>query len=142
MPKKWTHAEACQIAGELYGRILGRNADKDGFDFVVDRLVTGMSSPRDLVRQMVMSDEFREKFVMNQTANELARQVLLKFSGDRNLTPEGVKSLAIAFLERDWRVVIRDVVNGNGYMRAYSDNQVPDWMEEKTSPMRKVYRRA
>jgi len=141
MPKIWTHADACQVAGELYGRILGRDADKDGFEFAVDRLMTGTFTPRDLVRHMCMSEEFREKFLMNQTMNEFARLVLIRLNGDRGASPPSIKALAVAFLEKDWRVVLRSVIDGNGYTRCYSDDGVPQWVPDRSSDARQTRRR-
>src|ERR1700727_52610 len=101
MGKVWTYQEASARAGEMYGNLLARNSDPAGFQHVVGVLVTGESSIRDVVRECCRSEEFREKHVMNQSPNELARRILIQL-GKQRPAPERVKQMAVDLLERDW----------------------------------------
>jgi hypothetical protein len=127
MPKAWPYDEACIVAGELYGNLLARNSDEAGYKFNVNQLVRGHESVRTIVLRFCTSEEFREKYVMNQTPNELARRFLLRFAMNKRPSPEEIKALAIALLERDWRRVIEDIIMGDGYADAYGDDRVPLW---------------
>lgn len=42
-------------------------------------------------------------------------------------SPEEIKLVAIALLERDWRRVIEEIIMGDGYAEAYGEDRVPLW---------------
>ncbi len=107
--------------------MLARNSDEDGYDYNVSQLLHGYETVRDIVIRFCASEEFREKFVMNQSPNELARRLLLRFAMIKRPSPEQIKALAIALLERDWRDVVEEVIMSDGYSEAYGDDRVPLW---------------
>jgi hypothetical protein len=127
MAKVWDYDEACIICGRLYGDLLARDADEAGFKYAVDRLSSGIASVRDLVEEICVSDEFREKFLMNQTPNEFARRLLLKLSREPRADPKRVKAMAVALLEDDWRKIVTGVIRGPRYTAAFGDDDVPLW---------------
>ncbi len=127
MPKAWPYEQACIVAGELYGNLLARNSDEAGYKFNVNQLVRGYETVRGIVVRFCASEEFREKYVMNQTPNELARRLLLRFAMNKRPSPEEIKLVAIALLERDWRRVIEEIIMGDGYAEAYGEDRVPLW---------------
>ena len=118
---------ACKIAGQLYGNLLQRESDRDGFEHAVNCITTGTATVRTLVRAICVSDEFREKHVMNQTSNELARRLMINMLGDRRPDARRVKLLALQLLERDWRQVVAEVIDNELYTTAYGDDLVPIW---------------
>jgi hypothetical protein len=126
MSKNWPHAEACVKAGELYGNLLARDSDPSGFRYAMEMLTTGQASVREIVRQICRSDEFREKHMMNQTPNELARRILTRL-GSQRPAPEQIKQLALDILERDWREAISDYIDSRSYIDAFGDDRVPLW---------------
>jgi hypothetical protein len=123
----WAYDEACRVAGELYGNIFGRDSDEIGYKFTINQLTSGYESLQEIVRRFCTSDEFREKYVMNQTPNELARRLLLRFSRRKRATPETIKALAVDLLERDWRVVIEQMINDDDYLEIYGTDRIPIW---------------
>jgi hypothetical protein len=127
MPKVWSFIEASHLAGELYGNILARNSDQPGFNYTVDQLNSGRESVRDIVRRFCTSEEFREKFVMNQTPNELAQKFLSQLCRKKRLSPQDIKSTAVALIERDWRDVVGEIVDGAAYSESYGEDRVPLW---------------
>jgi len=127
MAKTWPYDEACIIAGELYGSLFARNSDEGGYSYNLNQLLQGNESVRDIVVRFCSSEEFREKFVMNQSPNELARRLLLRFAMIKRPSPEQIKDLAIALMERDWREVVTEVIMSDGYGEAYGDDVVPLW---------------
>jgi hypothetical protein len=127
MPKIWSYDEACAVTGELYGNIFARDSDEAGYRYNLDQLLKGVESVRDIVIRFCASDEFREKYVMNQTPNELARRLALRFGMNKRPSPEEIKALAVALMERDWRTVVEDVIRSDGYSAVYGDDRVPVW---------------
>lgn len=123
--KKYPFNTACKFAGDIYGSILQRDSDKAGFDWCVDSLTNGTVSVRDIVKELCTSDEFREKYLMNDSPNEMARKFRQRFLGEAKPKPEDIKSTAISFLEHDWRKAMRDLLDSPGYTAKYGDDKVP-----------------
>jgi hypothetical protein len=127
MPKSWPFETACTKAGELYGSLLARDSDRAGFQHVTEILVSGEASVRDIVRKFCISEEFREKHVMNQTPNEMARRIMMRFGKERP-APEDVKRLAVDLLERNWCDVIAAYIDSAAYTKAFGDDNIPVWI--------------
>jgi hypothetical protein len=121
------YESACKTAGQLYGNLLQRESDSDGFEHAVACITDGSATVRALVRAICVSDEFREKHVMNQTSNELARRLMINMLGDRRPDARRVKLLSLQLLERDWRQVVAEVIDSELYTTAYGDDLVPAW---------------
>lgn len=123
--KQYSFTQASEKAGLLYGNLLGRSADKEGYDQIVEVLQAGNSSVRDIVKSMLTSEEFRESFLMNNTPNELAkilRTVLLK---EFRPKPDAIKETAVQLLQNDWRVVVADLVESEAYGKVYGNEKIP-----------------
>jgi phycocyanin-associated rod linker protein len=125
MAKKMAFNQACKVAGQLYGSILQRNADEEGFNWSVDNLTNGNLSVREMVKELCKSEEFREKFMMNETPNELAKKLRKRLLGESNPQPDDVKETAVSFLENDWRYVIDDLVESHQYGAKFGEDGVP-----------------
>jgi len=118
---------ACKTAGQLYGNLLQRESDRDGYDHAVACITDATTTVRALVRAICVSEEFREKHVMNQTSNELARRLMINMFGDRRPDARRVKLLSLQLLERDWREVVAEVIDNELYTTAFGDDLVPFW---------------
>lgn len=92
------YSEAEQVAGEIYGKILLRNADPEGFAYAVDRLINGMN-PLDLAGEFMRSEEFAEKFLLNTSPNEIARKMLIVMLG-KVPSPNEIKQNSILIVNR------------------------------------------
>lgn len=124
--KAWKYDDACRIAGQLYGNLLARASDEAGFQHAVEHLTEGRPLRR-LVYEFAVSDEFREKFVMNQTANELAKRLIVRFWKNARPDPRAIKELAVDILEGDWREAISRVIEDERYTKAHGEDRVPLW---------------
>ncbi len=62
MPKRYPHKDAARLAGEVFGKILDRQADQDGYAYVLDCLESGKKSVQQIVLEFIASDEFIDKF--------------------------------------------------------------------------------
>jgi hypothetical protein len=118
---------ACKNAGLLYGNLLQRDSDNAGFTYAVELMADQDCKVRSLVREICLSEEFREKHVMNQTSNELARRLMINLLGDRRPDARRVKLLAVQLLERDWRAVVGELIDSDLYGTAFGDDTVPVW---------------
>ena len=125
MAKKLSYNLAYKVAGQLYGSILQRDSDPEGFDWCVNNLSNGALSAREVVRELSKSEEFREKFLMNDTPNEIARKLRKKFLGEINPAPKDIKETAVMLLEYDWRDAIDQLIDSDGYNEKYGDDGVP-----------------
>ncbi|GJE02277.1 DUF4214 domain-containing protein [Methylobacterium isbiliense] len=92
------HSKAQLVAGELYGKILLRNADPDGFAYVIDRLTNGMS-PLDIANEFMRSEEFADKFLLNTSPNEIARKLLIAMFG-KIPSPAEIKQNSLLIVNR------------------------------------------
>lgn len=127
MPSSLSYDDAVRIAGELYGNLLGRNSDKGGFTYTLERLLSGEKSPRDLVKEFSCSEEFRELHLMNQTPNEFARRASLRFLGLKRPEPDKIKEIATRLLLDNWRRVVSDLVDSDEYASIHGNLGVPLW---------------
>lgn len=125
MAKKLTFNQATRIAGQLYGSILQRNSDQEGFEWCVDNLTNGTLTVREIIKELCKSEEYREKFLMNDTPNEIARKFRKKFFGEANPAPEDVKDTAVLILEMDWRDAIDQLLDSPEYDAKYGDDGIP-----------------
>jgi hypothetical protein len=85
------HQEAVQITGVLYGNILHRDADQLGFDHYYTLLTSGRTNLKAVILEFFRSEEFAEKFVVNETPNQLAANLASCF-----FRPDAVGSRDIA----------------------------------------------
>jgi hypothetical protein len=67
---------AQKLSGLLYGNILHRNADIDGYEFYTKNLLDDSIPLKDIVFEFYTCEEFCQKFVVNQTPNQLSRNLL------------------------------------------------------------------
>jgi hypothetical protein len=125
MAKKLTYNMACKVAGQLYGSILQRNSDPEGFGWCVENLAAGTLSVRDIVRELCKSEEFREKFLMNDSPNEIARKLRKKLLGELNPSAEDIKETAVLLLEYDWRDAIDHLIDSYEYEQKHGNDVVP-----------------
>jgi hypothetical protein len=122
---EYSFNQAANLAGVLYGNLLGRVADKEGYDSLVDELSNGHSSVRDIVLRMLTSDEFAEKFVLNNTPNELAKRLRMALLKELRPKPNDIKENAIELLEMDWRDVVASLIDSQAYEKAFGEDGVP-----------------
>jgi hypothetical protein len=86
MPTQHPHAAAQTLAGEVFGKILHREADAGGYAYVLDCLESGQKSLQEIVVEFMTSDEFIERFassLLPAQSVDLVHRLLLGRSLDR-----------------------------------------------------------
>jgi hypothetical protein len=89
--KSMGHQDAVQITGMLYGNILHRDADQAGFDHYYALFTSGRANLKTVILEFFRSEEFSEKFVVNETPNQLAANLAHSF-----FRPDAVGSRDVA----------------------------------------------
>ena len=64
------HDEAVVLAGQVYGKILNREADKPGYEYVLFCFESGKKSVREIVLEFISSAEFIERFFLGKSPEE------------------------------------------------------------------------
>lgn len=124
MPRKHSHPAAMKLAGDLYGKILNRNADKGGFEYVLDSLQHGKKSVRQHALEMVHSDEFANKFVRGREHRSvvlLLNKVLLGRRLDDRLTDVETQY----YRNTGLKAYAEDLIQSPDYWGAYGEDNVP-----------------
>ena len=70
---------ASRIAGLLYGNVLHRNADPEGYNHYYNVILNNEQALSELIYNFYTCDEFVSSFVVSETPNELARNLLSTF---------------------------------------------------------------
>jgi hypothetical protein len=120
---------AQKLAGLLYGNILHRNADPDGFDFYMRGLSDNSLFLKDVITEFYTSEEFCQKFVVNQTPNELARNLLASFFNVSDIALTDVRSVVDRLIRQGLPAVIADLVNDPRFFDRHGNLGVPRYAE-------------
>lgn len=120
---------AVRIAGMLYGNILHRNADDDGFNYYFNELLTDAMTTKEAIKDFFCSGEFVETFVLNQTPNELARNLLSSLYNPSASTDQEVKSLALELVRSDFPTVMASLIDDVRFFDRNGLAGVPRYVE-------------
>jgi hypothetical protein len=93
------HQDAVWLAGLLYGNILHRDADREGFEHYYDLLLSDRVELKLLVLEFFRSEEFREKFVVNETPNRLAANLAASFFRPGTATLQDIAAIRARLIE-------------------------------------------
>jgi len=88
MPTQHPHSAAQTLAGEVFGKILDREADAGGYAYVLDCLESGQKSLQQIVIEFMTSDEFIERFtasILPARSVDLVHRLLLGRSLDADM---------------------------------------------------------
>lgn len=127
MAKSFPHDDAAHLAGELYGMILNREADKDGFDYVLDCLESGKKLIRDIVLEFISSDEFITRFVIGSRPPDtiaLVHRILLGREPDDELGPA---KACCAFVRLGLERYAKGILASEEYEAAVGTDRVPPY---------------
>jgi hypothetical protein len=125
-------ALASRLSGLLYGNILHRDSDDDGFDYHFGLLKNNEIGLNDLIVKFFTSDEFIEKFVVNQTPNELVTNLLRSFFGPLGFKDADHSALRKTLVHAGLDEIIRKLVQDNRFAKAHSANGVPRYVEQSS----------
>jgi len=120
---------ASRLSGLLYGNILHRNSDDVGFKFCFETLQEDRAPLTSLVIKFFVSDEFVEKFVVNQTPNELIRNLLDSFFGAGVVKPTDVSMWRAKLVHEGLDAVIKGLINDSRFADKHGPTGVPRYTE-------------
>lgn len=126
---------AYRLAGTLYGNILHRNADDSGFNYYLKELQSERIQLKTAINQFYTSDEFCEKFVVNQTPNELTKYLLLSFFKPSVLDPQEVKQIARQLIMQGLPSVIESLLEDPKFYDCHGKFGIPQYSENATLSM-------
>jgi hypothetical protein len=129
------HATAAHLSGILYGNILHRDADQEGYEFYVRSLQTGTLGVEDAVRRMFLSEEFYQKFVVNQTPNELARNLLVSFFGPHLVRPADITVVLSKLVNDGLPAVLDDLLDDPRMQDFHGQHPIPRYSEGATGKL-------
>jgi hypothetical protein len=113
----------------LYGNLLHRNADKEGYNFYLTELQTKDGISPDVIYEFFTSEEFLEKFIVNQTPNELARNLLHSFFEISTLTRLDVKLTVRNLIQIGFPAVVRNLLSDKRFVERHGTLGVPKYAE-------------
>jgi len=125
-------ALASKLSGLLYGNILHRNSDDTGFDYHYRMLKDDKFTLNDLIIKFFTSDEFTEKFVVNQTPNELVTNLLRSFFGPAGFKDQDHANLRRTLVHEGLDEVIRQLVHDKRFAKTHSANGIPRYVERSS----------
>lgn len=123
--------EANTITGLLYGNLLHRDADKEGFSYYYNALTSSKISLKKAITEFLCSEEFMEKFVVNQTPNELAKHLLNSLFGSRSVKAGEQKKVATELIRRGLPSVIDTLTSDVRFEDQHGEFGVPKYAERR-----------
>jgi len=122
---------ASRLSGLLYGNILHRNSDDEGYRFHFETLQKDRAALVTLVVKFFVSEEFVEKFVVNQTPNELVRNLLNSFFGPDVVTPLDVSTWRDRLVHKGFDAVVTGLINEPRFIDKHGPTGVPRYTERR-----------
>jgi hypothetical protein len=126
MAKRYPHKDAARLAGEVFGKILNRQADKSGYEYVVDCLESGKKSVHQIVLEFIASDEFIDKFAASSNAADTASLVNKLLLGRVLNSAAEVQTAKRQFIRLGLRQYAEQIANSPEYMRSVGTDSVPN----------------
>jgi hypothetical protein len=122
--KRHPQENASRLAGELYAKILNREADREGYDYVFRCLNEGRKSVREHALDTVDSEEFSRRFLHRndpQQAARLLNKILLgRALNDRSLALETARCMIMGR-----RAYAEQLTETSNYRGSCGEDQVP-----------------
>ena len=125
MAKRYPHKDATRLAGEVFGKILDRQADKSGYDYVLDCLESGKKSVQQIVLEFIASDEFIDKFAGSSNAAHTANLVNRLLLGRPLADDTEIQAAKRQFIRLGLRQYAEQIASSPEYMRTTGTDAVP-----------------
>lgn len=114
--------QACEVAGRIFGNILCRDADKAGFDYAVHQLTNG-TPPIKICLEIMESEEFAQKFLINQTPYNISSKITEALCGWKQSSQDAVNG-AVHICRKGYKSFLQSTVDQG--LIALGKNHVPD----------------
>jgi hypothetical protein len=124
------HDIAASLTGTLFGNILHRDADPAGYAYYLTELEAGRMTVCDIVEEFFVSEEFSEKFVVNQSPNELGKYLFLSVWSRGNASFQTQKDIVVSLVKNGLPETVRKLVRDVAYHDRFGDLGVPSYNDE------------
>jgi hypothetical protein len=127
MATQHAHEEAVVLAGLVFGKILNRQADRPGYEYVLYCFESGRKSVRDIVLEFISSEEFIDRFVLDYSpahSVELVHKLLL---GHAPADERSLKQAQRRFVRLGLRKFAERIVASPEYQEETGMDEVPEW---------------
>ncbi len=125
MAKRYPHKDAARLAGEVFGRILDRQADRDGYEYVLDCLESGKKSVQQIVLEFIASDEFIDKFAASGDAAHTVGLVNKLLLGRLPNSETEMRAARRQLIRLGLRQYAEQIANSPEYMHSVGTDSVP-----------------
>lgn len=115
---------AAETVQALYRQVLKRSADASGLENYVSAIADGSKVVKEIVRELIHSDEWAQRFIHGRTVEET---VLAIYDCVLSRAPDlGAWRQLTAWEPRaGWQPVIDEMIDGSEYAERFGDHIVP-----------------
>jgi hypothetical protein len=125
MAKRYPHRDAARLAGEVFGRILDRQADNGGYAYVLDCLESGRKSVQQIVLEFIASDEFIDNFAASAGPEDVASLVNKLLLGRPLNSESEIQQARRQYIRLGLRHYAEQIAFSPEYMRSVGPDGVP-----------------
>ena len=128
MATQHSNDRADRLARDLYARFLNRRPEPEGYRYVSQSLREGRMSVRQHVLEMVVSEEFRTKFVHNKPRENVVQHLHVILLGQRVTDPYKLARQTADFTLTDLATYAERLTHSSDYQRLYGEDRLPGMM--------------
>lgn len=125
MATQHPHAAAQTLAGEVFGKILNREADPGGYAYVLDCLESGQKSLQQIVIEFMTSDEFIERFALSLVPAQTVRLLHRLLLGSSPEDDEELQPSLREFVRLGLKAYVENIAGSADYADLVGPDRVP-----------------
>jgi hypothetical protein len=122
---QFTDDQADRLACDLYGRLLNRHPDPEGYRNVLKSLREGKKSVEQHVLEFVGSEEFQTKFVRNRSREAVVQHLHMVLLGRKVTDQYQLSRQAADFAILDLVPYAKRLMQSADYRRLYGEDRPP-----------------